>query len=303
MSGLEIVLEYLPYTVRKVIEENMYDNIEEIRLRTSKPLSLKMGQEIKMLEYQVTQEDVLRAFEKVCENSVYSYRRQICDGYITIRGGNRVGIVGSAVIDNGQTININYISSLNFRIARQKIGCSNQIIEDLINNQTIYNTLIISPPGCGKTTMLRDIIRNISNGIKVIGFKGKNIGVVDERGEIAAMYKGIPQNDIGVRTDVIDNMPKSEAMRMLVRSMAPDVIACDEIGSLEDVKAIDYAMCSGVKGIFTSHGKDIEEINRNPELSKLLNKHIFERIVILNPQKRGEAECVHLDKGEKICKL
>lgn len=303
MSGLEIVLEYLPYTVRKVIEENMYDNIEEIRLRTSKPLSLKIGQEIKILEYQVTQEDVLRAFEKVCENSVYSYRRQICDGYITIRGGNRVGIVGSAVIDNGQTININYISSLNFRVARQKIGCSNQIIEDLINNQTIYNTLIISPPGCGKTTMLRDIIRNISNGIKVIGFKGKNVGVVDERGEIAAMYKGIPQNDIGIRTDVIDNMPKPEAMRMLVRSMSPDVIACDEIGSLEDVKAIDYAMCSGVKGIFTSHGKDVEEINRNPELSKLLNKHIFERIVILNPQKRGEAECVYIDKGEKICKL
>ena len=303
MLGLEIVLEYLPYTVRKVIEENMYDNIEEIRLRTSKPLSLKIGQEIKILEYQVSQEDVLRAFEKVCENSVYSYRRQICDGYITIRGGNRVGIVGSAVIDNGQTININYISSLNFRIARQKIGCSNQIIEDLINGQTIYNTLIISPPGCGKTTILRDIIRNISNGIRIIGFKGNNVGVVDERGEIAAMYKGIPQNDIGIRTDVIDNMPKPEAMRMLVRSMSPDVIACDEIGSLEDVKAIDYAMCSGVKGIFTSHGKDIEEINRNPELSKLLNKHIFERIVILNPQKRGEAECVHLDKGEKICKL
>ena len=303
MLGLEIVLEYLPYTIRKVIEENMYDNIEEIRLRTSKPLSLKIGQEIKILKYQVTQEDVLRAFEKVCENSVYSYRRQICDGYITIRGGNRVGIVGSAVIDNGQTININYISSLNFRIARQKIGCSNQIIEDLINGQTIYNTLIISPPGCGKTTILRDIIRNISNGIRIIGFKGNNVGVVDERGEIAAMYKGIPQNDIGIRTDVIDNMPKPEAMRMLVRSMSPDVIACDEIGSLEDVKAIDYAMCSGVKGIFTSHGKDIEEINRNPELSKLLNKHIFERIVILNPQKRGEAECVHLDKGEKICKL
>ena len=300
MLGLEIVLEYLPYTVRKVIEENMYDNIEEIRLRTSKPLSLKIGQEIKILEYQVTQEDVLRAFEKVCENSVYSYRRQICDGYITIRGGNRVGIVGSAVIDNGQTININYISSLNFRIARQKIGCSNQIIEDLINGQTIYNTLIISPPGCGKTTILRDIIRNISNGIRIIGFKGNNVGVVDERGEIAAMYKGIPQNDIGIRTDVIDNMPKPEAMRMLVRSMSPDVIACDEIGSLEDVKAIDYAMCSGVKGIFTSHGKDIEEINRNPELSKLLNKHIFERIVILNPQKRGEAECVHLDKGDQL---
>ena len=118
--------------------------------------------------------------------------------------------------------------------------------------------------------------------------------MVDERGEIAAMYKGIPQNDVGIRTDVIDNMPKSMAMRILVRSMAPNVIACDEIGSSEDIYAIEYAMCSGVKGIFTAHGKDIEEINRNPELSRLLNRHIFERIILLNPKKKGETECFYL---------
>ena len=270
--------------------------IEEIRLRSNKPLALKIGQDIQMEDYIVSQEEVLQAFEKICESSIYSYRKQICDGYITIKGGNRVGIVGSAVVDNGQVININYISSLNFRIASQRIGCSNQVIEDLINtaNNSVYNTLIVSPPGCGKTTLLRDIVRNISNGIKVLGFTGKNVGVVDERGEIAAMYKGIPQNDIGIRTDVIDNMPKPEAMRILVRSMAPDVIACDEIGSKEDVSAIDYAMCSGVKGIFTAHGKDIDEVSRNPELSKLLNKRIFERIIILNPKKKGELECVYL---------
>ena len=108
------------------------------------------------------------------------------------------------------------------------------------------------------------------------------------------MYKGIPQNDIGTRTDVVDNMPKPEAMRMLVRSMSPDVITCDEIGSIEDIKAIDYAMCCGVKGVFTAHGKDLEELNRNPELTKLLNKHIFERIILLNPEKRGDAKCIYL---------
>ena len=238
----------------------------------------------------------MQSFEKICESSIYSYRKQICDGYITIRGGNRVGIVGSAVVDNGQVININYISSLNFRIASQRIGCSNKVIEDIIDcrNNSIYNTLIVSPPGCGKTTLLRDIVRNISNGIKMLGFKGKTVGVVDERGEIAAMYKGIPQNDIGIRTDVIDNMPKPVAMRILVRSMAPDVIVCDEIGSMEDIQAIDYAMCSGVRGIFTAHGKNLDEINRNPELSKLISKKIFERIIVLNPKKKGELECIYL---------
>lgn len=295
MSEIDIVLEYLPNTLKKVILENISENIEEIRIRTNKPLSLKIGQETRIIEYIVKQQEVLQAFEKVCENSVYSYRRQICDGYITIKGGNRVGIVGSAVIDNGQIININYISSLNFRIARQKIGCSNCIIEDLLDGtETIYNTLIISPPGCGKTTLLRDIIRNISNGINEINFKGKNVGVVDERGEIAAMYKGVAQNDIGIRTDVIDNMPKPEAMRMLVRSMSPNVIACDEIGSIEDVKAIDYAMCSGVKGIFTAHGRSVEELNRNPEISRLLVKHTFDRIILLNPFLKGDVKCVHI---------
>lgn len=294
MTGLEIVLEYLPLNIRKFIIEK--ENIEEIRLRSNKPLALKIGQEMRMIEHIVSQQEIMQSFERICENSVYSYRRQICDGYITIRGGNRVGIVGSAVVDNEKVININYISSLNFRIAKQRIGCSNKIIKDIIDfkNNNIYNTLIVSPPGCGKTTLLRDIVRNVSDGINTIGFKGKTVGVVDERGEIAAMYKGIPQNDIGVRTDVIDNMPKPEAMRMLVRSMSPDIIACDEIGSLEDVKAIDYAMYSGVKGIFTAHGKDIEEINKNSEISILLKKNVFERIILLNPRKRGDEECICL---------
>lgn len=294
MNEIENILDYFSINVRKIIEENYSDKIEEIRLRSNKPLCIKIGQENKLIDYIVKQQDVLQSFEKVCENSVYSYRRQICDGYITIRGGNRVGIVGSAIVDNGQVINVNYISSLNFRIARQIIGCSNLIIRELIDyeNDSLYNTLLISPPGCGKTTLLRDIIRNISNGIE--NFKGRTVGVVDERGEIAAMYKGIPQNDIGIRTDVIDNMPKPEAMRILVRSMAPDVITCDEIGSLEDIKAIDYAMCSGVKGIFTAHGSSINEIERNPEISKLLDKHIFERIILLNPYSRGEIKCIHI---------
>ena len=297
MNGLQTTLEYLPFSIRKEIMTNIKNDeekIEEIRLRSNKPLILKCGSEVKVYNYIVSQNEVLQAFDKICENSIYSYKRQICEGYITIKGGNRVGIVGSGVIENGQVININYISSLNFRISRQKIGCSNQIVADIINfeNNTIYNTLIISPPGAGKTTLLRDIIRNISNGF--YGFEGQTVGVADERGEIAAMYKGIPQNDIGIRTDVIDNMPKADAMKILIRSMAPNVIASDEIGSKEDIEAINYAICSGVKGIFTAHGKSLEEIHKNRKLAQLIENEIIEKIVILNVAKKGEYRCITL---------
>ena len=146
----------------------------------------------------------------------------------------------------------------------------------------------------GKTTILRDLIRKISTGIEKLNFNGLNIGLVDERGEIAAMYKGVPQNDIGIRTDVLDNIPKSIGMRMLIRSMSPKVISADEIGNSDDIEPINYATCSGIKGIFTAHGASLEEISINPTLKTLLNLHIFERIIFLSDKKKkGEIDCVY----------
>lgn len=139
---------------------------------------------------------------------------------------------------------------------------------------------------CGKTTVLRDLVRRISTGIEKIEFKGINVGIADERGEIAAMYKGVPQNDVGIRTDVLDNIPKAIGMTMLIRSMSPKVIVADEIGKEEEIRAINYAVCSGIKGIFTAHGASLEEISINPNLKALLNLHIFERIVFLNDKIR-----------------
>lgn len=196
-------------------------------------------------------------------------------------------------MEGNKVVNINYISSLNFRIAKQIIGCSNKILKYVIDNDnnTVYNTLIVSPPGAGKTTILRDLIRKISSGIDTIHFKGLTVGLVDERGEIAAMYKGVAQNDVGIKTDILDNIPKAIGMKMLIRSMAPNVIVADEIGNYEDVEAIHYAVCSGIKGIFTAHGGSLEDISLNPALKSLMNNHIFERIIFLNNRgPKGEIE-------------
>ena len=129
--------------------------------------------------------------------------------------------------------------------------------------------------------MLRDLIKNISNGVPSLNFTGKTVGLVDERGEIAAMYQGVPQNDVGIRTDVIENIPKSIGMKMLIRSMAPEVIACDEIGSKEDIKAINEAILSGVKGIFTMHGKDMGDIKLNTNIKELIDNRKIEKIIFL----------------------
>ena len=300
------ILRYFPDNIRVVLENEINNNlvIEEIRIRNSKPIILKLNNSEKIINYIVQTEDVLNILQSICENSIYSYQNQICEGFITIKGGHRIGITGSAVIENNQVKNLNYISNLNFRIARQIIGCSNNIIKEIINKEenTIYNTLIVSPPGAGKTTLLRDIIRNLSNGTEEI--TGKNIGVVDERGEIAAMYKGIPQNDLGIRTDIIENIKKSVGMKMLIRSMAPEIIVADEIGSKEDVQEINYAVCSGIKGIFTAHGNSLEDLKLNPAIAELIEKNIFERLLLLDKNNKGKVNKIYaLDKINKVYKI
>lgn len=280
------VLEYFPVRIGHAIKNNLNDKeknmLEEIRVRVGKPIILKLRNQNKILDYIVSTQDILEIMGKITENSMYSYQKQICSGYITLKGGHRVGISGNVVMEEEKIININYIYSLNFRIARQIIGVSEKIINQIKNNNIIYNTLIISPPGAGKTTLLRDIIRNIS--------KDKTVGVVDERGEITAMYKNEPQNDMGLKVDILSNVSKDIGMKMLVRSMAPDVICADEIGTKEDIEAIKYAITSGVKGIFTAHGDSLNSIKKSPILNDLLELNIIEKVLILNKFDRNKID-------------
>ena len=207
------ILEYFPNNIKvelmKKINNTNYNLLEEIRIRVNRPIVLKFNNDLKKIDYIIKTEDILRIMEYITENSIYSYQKQICEGYITLKGGHRVGISGNVVLENEKVININYIYSLNFRISKEIIGVADEIIKYVYENGNIKNTLIISPPGAGKTTILRDLVRKISNGIDTVAFNGVNVGMIDERGELAAMYKGIAQNDVGMRTDVLSNVSVS----------------------------------------------------------------------------------------------
>ena len=289
MKDTNEILRYFPNNIYQAFlnlfkeNNNIIKELQEIRMRTNKPILLKLREKDIILEYNISQTEILQIIERLCENSIYAYKNQICEGFITVKGGHRVGLTGSCVIENEKITNIKYISSLNFRIAREVLNCSTRVLREIIDteNETIYNTIIVAPPGKGKTTVLRDIIRRLSNGIDEINFKGKTCGVVDERGEIAAMYKGVPQNDIGIRTDIIENVNKNKGIHMLIRTMAPEIIACDEIGSKEDVEAIHYALFSGAKGIFTMHGRCVEDVKNNMQIYELIENREIQKVVFL----------------------
>lgn len=291
---MEFILNCFPQALSKIIVEHNLNKIEEIRVRAGKPVILKLGVVEIILKYIITNNEIIGIVQNICNNSIYAYQNQICSGFITLPGGNRVGIGGNVVIKDGAVSNISYIYSLNFRISHQIKGASDNVIGYILDtkNNTVVNSLIVSPPGAGKTTVIRDLARKISNGISEINFKGIDVAIIDERGEIAALSKGTPYNDVGVRTDVLDNVPKSIGIQMAIRSLAPKVIIADEIGNKDDVKIINYAVCSGVNCIFTAHGRNMEDLLKNEEIKRLIDLQLFKRIIFLEEKEKGKVKCV-----------
>jgi stage III sporulation protein AA len=297
-DGIKIfeVLDYLPKHIRqmvKMLPDAALTGIEEIRLRLGKPLSLVgcgveifLGidgkVEIPVKAYLVTAEDLKCSIQLVCNFSMYSVEEELRNGFVTVSGGHRVGVCGRSVIEKGVVKTLKDISYMNFRVAKQIIGASDKTIGYLIRSpDDIYSTLIISPPQCGKTTLLRDLIRRLSCGSEVHKFKGMKVSLIDERSEIAACSLGIPRNDVGIRTDVLDGCPKAEGIIMMIRSMSPEIVATDEIGRREDADAITDAVNAGVKVITTIHGSSIGDFLNKQDLSKI-QKGIFERYIVLS---------------------
>lgn len=263
------VWNLLAEKIRKLVEESVSnpEELQEIRIRTGQPLLIQMkGQERVLPDpvhpYLVTKEDIGETMGYICHYSLYAYENELKQGFITVEGGHRVGVAGKVIIENEKVKNIQYISSLNVRISHEVLGCADALIPYITENKQICHTLIISPPCCGKTTLIRDLIRQISDGNEYI--KGCSVGVVDERSELGGCYLGIAQNHLGTRTDILDCCPKAEGMIMLIRSMAPRVIAVDEIGTSEDIHAIEYAMQCGCRLIASVHSLDMDEASKKP---------------------------------------
>lgn len=282
----EEILKVLPLKISNEVKEILLkEPVQEIRIKVNKSIIINTSHKEIILKYVTTIEDIKQILVKVSNYSLYAYEEEIKQGYITIRGGHRIGIAGECVLVNGEVRTIRNISSLNIRICREVIGCSNEIMKYITKEDRVFNTLIISPPKCGKTTILRDIARNISSGMPLIDLKGKKVSIIDERSEIAACFNGVPQLDVGIRSDVLDNCLKKEGMIMAIRSLSPDILICDEIGTDGDVEALHMAFNSGVNIIVTIHGYSIEDIYKRKVFKDLLENSILDRIVVLSNRK------------------
>ena len=293
------IVKIFPVHIREALANDTWKaGLEEIRVRVGSPLEFIYGGESRYLPehkgvcilpsacgyesgYRMTPEDLREMLNYISDYSLYAYSEEVKEGYLTIEGGHRIGMAGQVVKKDGKVTGLSHITFLNVRIAHEIRGCADGILPYIYEADRceIFHTLLISPPRCGKTTLLRDLIRQISNGNTF--HPGMTVGVVDERSEIGACYHGIPQNDLGIRSDVLDDCPKHLGMMMLIRTMSPKVVAVDEIGSREDLEAMEYVMNCGCKLLATVHGNSLEEIRRKPVLGRMVEEAWFGRYVIL----------------------
>lgn len=302
MNRGKSILQLFPDTYRGLFKEVIAqaEKLNEIRLRAGQPviIILKGGEyfltgsgaltKSEEMAEKIGQSDLETILNHICNYSIYAYEDEIRQGFLTVQGGHRIGVAGQAIMrTEGEIKNMKYISFLNIRISHQILGAADSVLPFLYENKKLCNTLLISMPGVGKTTLLRDIVRQVSNGNRFA--KGMTVGVVDERSEIAGCYKGAAQNDLGIRTDVLDACPKALGMMMLLRSMAPKVIAVDEIGGGDDEKMIRQVTRCGVGVIATIHGSGMDDLKSSCMGKNLLGEKIFERYIVLE---RTESEKV-----------
>lgn len=296
----------LPHQIRRIINrlpDEVRDGLEEIRIRKYRPLeiiynhrSAFVGFDSQLvphssLAYRPTEEDCQCFLELTTQHSLYSFEEELKQGYITVAGGHRIGLAGRTIVTSGQVKMIRDVGSFNIRVARQKEGTCQNLLPYLIDRQQrkwrMFHTLVLSLPGQGKTTLLRDIARSISQDEShTVPYKQQKISckvaIIDERSELAACVQGRPSFDLGPRVDVMDACPKAQGMMMMIRSMSPDVLIVDEIGNRADVQAIQEARYAGIRVIASAHAADFAEACRSPILKEVIASGVFERYVFLH---------------------
>lgn len=282
-------------------------DLQEIRLRAEKPIYVIAAGQEQFLDRQgyytgfpvkariLRADELVKIVNHICRYSLYAFEDELKQGFLTVPGGHRVGIVGQAVInDRDEVRTLKHISGLNIRVAHQIKGAADRIMPYIYHEGKLKNTIIISPPGGGKTTLLRDMIRQVSDGSNY--GRGISVGVVDERSEIAGCFQGRPQNDVGIRTDVLDSCPKAKGMMMLIRSMSPGAVAIDELGDMEEWKALMYASYCGTAVLATMHGEGLEDYKLRRNICLTGQQDIFQVCIVL---KRYQGKCMIAQIYEK----
>lgn len=297
---METIIAFLPKKIAEQLQRippKILKDLEEIRVRISRPIELTARGVPHFLPYIIDSEDAVHLLNKISHFSIYTLEEELKRGYITIEGGHRVGLAGKVILEQGKVKAIRDISSFNIRIAREKVGIAQTLIPRIYRDGWLH-TMIIGPPQTGKTTLLRDIARIISSGDQGSGLPASKVGIVDERSEIAGCVNGIPQMTFGNRIDVLDACPKAEGMMMMIRSMSPEVLVVDEIGRHEDAEAIMEAVNAGIKLIMTTHGNSLEEIKRRPTLQAILEMGVFQRFIELSRKDGpGSIDCIRNTDG------
>ena len=277
-----------PVAMREDFARISWEGLEEIRVRIGWPVELIYDNRSKWLgNYDdiIDRQRLDEMLNYITGYSVYAMEEELKQGFITLAGGHRIGVTGHATYERGkntgeyQVTCLTDIGGLNIRIAHEKKGCAKDIVLLLRNGQSIYNTLFFSAPGVGKTTYLRDAVRILSTGDAV--FPGIKCCVIDERSEIAACRMGKPQNDLGIRCDVLDACPKDMGMRMVLRAMSPQIIAVDELGKESEFDMLEQMCCSGVKVLGTMHAGNLQELMQNKMVRKGIDNGSLERFVEL----------------------